>query len=182
MQLEEALGDRFHLITQNVDGLHLRAGNSTSRTSEVHGNIEFRRCVAMCTPQLHRMPQGLTPRDKDAPFTAADLALLECPECGGQTRPHVLWFDEYYEEELYRSETAMAVAAACSLLIVVGTAGATTLPVRAASAAAAAGAGVVDVNLETNPFGELAEELPNGVAIAGSAGEVVPALVKLLIA
>src|SRR5690606_22392762 len=41
---EEVLGDGFHLITQNVDGLHLRAGNSPERTYAIHGMIDFFRC------------------------------------------------------------------------------------------------------------------------------------------
>jgi len=41
VRLERALGDRFLLITQNVDGLHLRAGSSPGRTYQIHGNIDF---------------------------------------------------------------------------------------------------------------------------------------------
>ena len=45
---EERLHDRFALVTQNVDGLHLRAGNSSPRTFEIHGNADFMRCAARC--------------------------------------------------------------------------------------------------------------------------------------
>ncbi|MEM7164044.1 MAG: Sir2 family NAD-dependent protein deacetylase [Planctomycetota bacterium] len=178
--VEEQLGDRFCLITQNVDGLHLRAGNSLDRTCQVHGNIELHRCVDRCSAALHRMPPDFAPRDRDAPLSADDRQRLACPDCGGRTRPHVLWFDEYYEEELYRSETAMHAAATCDLLVIVGTAGATSLPVHAARVAARAGAGVIDVNLDANPFAEIAHELTNGLAIEGRAGEVVPALAARL--
>ena len=43
-RLEKHLGERFLLVTQNVDGLHLRAGNSLEKTYQVHGNIDFMRC------------------------------------------------------------------------------------------------------------------------------------------
>ena len=44
VEMEALLGDRFTLITQNVDGLHLQAGNSPQRTFQIHGNISFMRC------------------------------------------------------------------------------------------------------------------------------------------
>src|SRR5688572_10403206 len=45
VDLERALGERFRLVTQNVDGLHLRAGSSTTRTLQIHGNLHFARCA-----------------------------------------------------------------------------------------------------------------------------------------
>src|SRR5215207_6618704 len=48
VRAEASLGDRFLLITQNVDGLHRRAGSSAERTYEIHGNIELARCADAC--------------------------------------------------------------------------------------------------------------------------------------
>src|SRR5919205_1139494 len=48
--LERALGDRFHLVTQNIDGLHLRAGATPARTSCIHGDAAFVRCADGCFP------------------------------------------------------------------------------------------------------------------------------------
>ncbi len=180
VRLEEHYQDRFDLITQNVDGLHLRAGSSQVRTHEVHGNIEFRRCTEESSSLLHPMPADLGTCSREDPLDDDQRAKLRCPSCGGRTRPHVLWFDECYDEGLYRSETAMHAAARCDLLIVIGTSGATTLPIRAASAAREQGAGIIDINPQENPFAELAESHGRGAALRGSACDLVPPLVEVL--
>jgi len=48
VELEKLLGKRFQLITQNVDGLHLRAGNSLEQTFQIHGNVNYARCSREC--------------------------------------------------------------------------------------------------------------------------------------
>ncbi|MBI3725636.1 RNA polymerase subunit sigma, partial [bacterium] len=109
VRLEEALGERFALVTQNVDGLHLRAGSSPARTLEIHGNIDFVRCSGSCSLRSP-VPRELSldwPRGK--PLGDEDRKLLRCARCGESARPHVLWFHEYYEEELYRSTSALAL-------------------------------------------------------------------------
>jgi NAD-dependent protein deacetylase/lipoamidase len=54
--------DSFFLITQNVDGLHLEAGNSTTRTFEIHGNINYLRCATECTNEIYSMPMTVLPK------------------------------------------------------------------------------------------------------------------------
>ncbi len=178
-RLEEALGDRFTLITQNVDGLHLRAGNSEARTHQVHGNIEFMRCPD--GTQLVPVPAGLAPRPRDAELTDEEWSRLVVPGCAEPARPHVLWFDEYYDETLYRSESGLKQVIRSSLLVVVGSSGAAALPHHAAGLAARVGAAVIDVNPEAGPFSEIAESLPDGHWARGPADEVVPALVDVLL-
>ena len=78
-RLEDRLGDRFLLVTQNVDGLHRAAGSR--RLREIHGNLFSTRCSSCTRP----------------PF--ADRALYEagaprCDSCGGLLRPHIVWFGE----------------------------------------------------------------------------------------
>ena len=78
-RLEEKLGDRFLLVTQNVDGLHRAAGSR--RLREIHGNLFTTRCSSCARP----------------PF--ADRALHHagaprCEGCGGLLRPHIVWFGE----------------------------------------------------------------------------------------
>ncbi len=83
-ELERRLGDRFLLVTQNVDDLHRRAGNQ--RLIELHGNVFFTKCS----------------RCKREPFADEehyDAHLPACDECGlsgkkALLRPHIVWFGE----------------------------------------------------------------------------------------
>lgn len=92
-------------------------------------------------------------------------------------RPHVLWFDEYYEEALFRSDTALAHAVRATLLVIVGSSGATTLPARIAAAAVKQGACVVDINPETSPFSAVATRT-SGIVLREPATDAVPRLVR----
>lgn len=158
VQAERLLGDQFLLVTQNVDGLHLRAGNSPERTYEVHGNIDYFRCANSCTPERYPLGEGFLPFAKGQKVTPEQQALLVCPRCGGKARPHVLWFDECYDEEFYRFDSSRAAAAKAVALISVGTSGNTNLPVQMGFIAAQRGTFLVDINPDSNPFSQLAEQ------------------------
>jgi NAD-dependent deacetylase len=77
---ESRLGDRMLLVTQNIDGLHLRAGSS--RVLEIHGSLARARCSSCARP-----PFSL---EDEAPRAAVPACVL----CGGMLRPDVLWFGE----------------------------------------------------------------------------------------
>jgi len=176
-KLEQQIGERFILITQNVDGLHLRAGNSREQTYQIHGNIDFMRCADDCCFELFPMPDGVDLTwDKGRAVGDAERELLRCPRCGGQARPHVLWFDECYDEERFRFESSIAAAMAADLLVVVGTAGQTNLPLQVGSVVARRGAPMVVVNPEPNPFTEFASRNDTGLFLEGTAGAWVPLL------
>lgn len=178
--LEERLGYRFLLVTQNVDGLHLRAGSSAARTYQIHGNVEFCRCRRGCRPVVRPLPRALAEVwEKDRPLSEKDLAELRC-ECGDWLRPHVLWFDESYDEPLFRYLSALRAAETASALIVVGTSGATTLPAQMCETVAARGAPLVVVDPEPTVFSELAEASAHGVYLRGTASEIVPKLCEML--
>lgn len=177
VQAEAALGDRFALVTQNVDGLHLRAGNSAGRTRQIHGNIDFMRCLADGREHLHAIADDMPARSRDAPFTEQDRALLSCAD-GRLARPHVLWFDECYDERLFSADTAVNDAQRADLLVVVGTAGATNLPMQIGALALRRGIGIVDINPSDNPFSEAAEHADSGWALRGSASQWLPAIVS----
>ena len=84
-QLEQALGDRFMLVTQNVDGLHLRGGCSDARTIQVHGNTDFMRAVEGDDTPLP-IPAGVVKIDRDDALSDEAWALLVTPD-GRRTRP-----------------------------------------------------------------------------------------------
>jgi NAD-dependent deacetylase len=177
VELEKRVGDRFRLITQNVDGLHLRAGNSMERTYQIHGNIDFMRCGSDCCTELWPIPEPIGPMAKDGQLSEEELGLLVCPRCGQRSRPHVLWFDECYDEPLFRFESSLRAAANAALLLIIGTSASTNLPVQVVQLAARTGATLVDINVEDNPFAEAARSVPNGQAIQGSAAVELPKLV-----
>lgn len=172
-------GPKVRLITQNVDGLHLRAGHPEAFLYAVHGDIELMRCAAECTAE--RWPIPPTPAlGADEPLDDGVWETLICRNCGGRGRPHILWFDECYEEALYRSDAAMAAAHSASVFVTVGASGAASLPIRATAAAVHAGAVLIDVNPEPNPFRKHFQGHAQGAFVAGDAGEWVPRIVELL--
>jgi NAD-dependent deacetylase len=95
---------RLTLVTQNVDGLHQRAGSRD--VIEFHGNIFVNRCFARC---------------KDDHIIDCDDgdAVPKCPDCGGLTRPGVVWFGEAVPETAL--DTSFAAAADCDVFLSVGT-------------------------------------------------------------
>jgi NAD-dependent deacetylase len=179
VRLERTLGERFLLVTQNVDGLHQRAGSE--RVYAVHGHLEQVRCSAECSPDLRPLPAGVTPKQQGATLTAAEQAALTCGRCGAWLRPHVLWFDEAYDEPRFRFESTLAAAREAALLVTVGTSGATTLPALTVETAVRAGAALIDCNPEDNPFGSIAERLAAGAWLRLPATAAVPALVARIL-
>jgi NAD-dependent deacetylase len=178
VELERALGEHFTLVTQNIDGLHRRAGSR--RLLAIHGEAEWVRCAAECGAGLSPLPD-LGTRPLEAPLTAAERKALTCPRCGGWLRPHVLWFDECYDEPYYRMESALRAAAEADLLLVVGTSGATNLPMQIGRLAFSGGAALVDVNPDDNPFAALAARAHAGFAARGTATALLPGIVRALV-
>jgi NAD-dependent deacetylase len=180
VKLDDHLEARFALITQNVDGLHRRAGSPAARTLTIHGDIDYMRCANDCVLDRWPIPDAIPTLGKADPIGESNRALLRCPKCGGIARPHVLWFDESYDEPRFFLDTARELAADAALLVVAGTSAQTNLPWQVVTLAARAGATIVDINIEDNPFGEIAET--SGGVIRAPAATVLPQLVDALIA
>jgi NAD-dependent deacetylase len=165
VEMEQRFKERFTLITQNVDNLHLRAGSSRQHTFQIHGNIFFMRCADECTFSVYPIPKGLSGKKRGEDLAEEERKLLVCPQCGQRARPHVLWFDEMYNEHHYQYESALKVAAETELLIVVGTSGATNLPNLIVWEVNNRGNIIVDINIEQTPFSNLASKSKGGAFI-----------------
>jgi NAD-dependent deacetylase len=168
-------------VTQNVDGLHLRAGNTLDRTYQIHGNIDFMRCSRECLPAPVPMPESIDVAwEKGRPVTERELGELKCPSCEALGRPHVLWFDESYDEPNFRFESSIDAARHASLVVVVGTTGATSLPMHIGTIATQRGVPMIVVNPEPNPFSALVKRTGKGAFLSGTAGQWVPEIAAAL--
>lgn len=178
VDLERHLQGQFTLITQNVDGVHLRAGNSRARTLEVHGNGDHMR-VGRSYERIVPIPEGVPyceRGDEELPAAARSRLTVD----GQLARPHILWFDEYYEERLHRSTTALKHAAQSGLFVTVGSSGSTNLPLQAAAEAARNGAVMIDINPNENAFSRFVQGYERGLWLQGSASLWLPKLAGLL--
>jgi NAD-dependent deacetylase len=175
-ELEDTFTDRFRLITQNVDGLHFKAHSSRERTFLIHGTLEKARCGNECSSELYPYPQ--IPLEKKQDLTSEQIELLKCPKCGNYLRPHVLWFDERYNEKYYKLDSSMRVAKETGLLLIVGTSGATTLPQRIVESVLSRQGIIIDINPNENYFSELALKKKNGYRIKGNSSDVLPEFVQ----
>jgi NAD-dependent deacetylase len=152
-RLERRVSD-FTLVTQNVDGLHERAGSR--RVIELHGNIRRTRCSVEGTVMEPEETEAVPPL---------------CPNCGAPLRPDVVWFGEMLPAGAL--EAASEAARGCEVFLSVGTSSlvypAATLPYEALEN----GATLVEINPGETPLTRHADHV-----LRGPAGEVLPELVR----
>ena len=177
VELEQILGDRFMLITQNVDRLHLRAGSSPEAMIEIHGYLEGMRCMGDCAGVMP-VPAEFDGWSQDEELTSEIMELLVCPECGVATRPHLLMFDEIYDEENYGVDSARRAVSGASLCITVGISGGVPVAERLAEIAQAAGAIHVDINPDNNSLRRFAFR-SSGFAITEDAAAGLATIVEM---
>jgi NAD-dependent deacetylase len=157
----ERVGRLDTLITQNVDGLHQRAGSSPERVVEIHGTIHEVMCMA-CDERapMERALARVRAGEEDPP----------CRSCGGILKSATISFGQgLVAEDLERAQEA---ASACDLLLAVGTTLAVYPVAGVVPIAKAAGARVVILNAEPTEMDELADAV-----LRGSISELLPRLV-----
>jgi NAD-dependent deacetylase len=135
VRMEESMhaDQQFLLITQNVDGLHQRAGSK--KVLELHGNVTFTRCTNNSCEL--------------APFEDAEDHSDEvprCPKCGSVLRPDIVMFGEYLPADTLRQ--SIQALRVCDLFIAIGTSGVVAPASHFVELAEVAGARTIYVNLE----------------------------------
>jgi len=146
----------FTLITQNVDGLHQRAGSNG--VVEFHGNLFENRCFS----------EGIVVQDDD---DTASIPL--CTACGGMLRPGVVWFGEAIPSQAL--DAATEGASTCDVFLSIGTSSIVWPAAGLAETAMANGATVIEINLDVTPQSDRSHH-----CIQGKSGEVLPELVTYL--
>jgi NAD-dependent deacetylase len=91
----------------------------------------------------------------------------------------VLWFDEMYNEHYYRYHSALSVAGETDLLMVVGTSGATNLPNQVAWEVKHRNGIIVDINIEENPFSDMASISRQGFSIKQSSSKALTVILRV---
>jgi len=150
----EQLFPDFSLVTQNIDGLHQKAGSR--RVVELHGNIWKVRCTQEGTVVDHHE----SPLKQIPPL---------CADCGALLRPHVVWFGEPLDMNIL--EEASQLCSNCEVLFVVGTSAVVQPAASLPLAAAQAGATLVEINPQATPLSDFVD-----YSFRGKAGEILPIL------
>ncbi len=124
------------IVTQNVDGLHRRAGSDN--VHELHGSLWRVRC------------DRCGAREHDDFVTRSDL---RCPGCGAWWRPDVVWFSDFLDESIVRAAT-LAIRE-CALLVSVGTSALVYPAANLPEYAREAGALCIEINPDPTPASHL---------------------------
>ncbi len=148
---------RLTLVTQNVDGLHQRAGSPA--VLEYHGNILRDRCM---------LEQVAADRSEDSRH-----GLPRCAACGGLLRPDVVWFGE----AIPREPMLLAAAAAddCDAFLSIGTSSLVYPAAGLAEVALQRRVPVIEVNPNPTDLSAAAD-----IVLQGPAGTLLPALLDAL--
>ncbi|MGP6171191.1 Sir2 family NAD-dependent protein deacetylase [Microbacterium sp. A196] len=175
------------VITQNVDGLHLRAGSS--RVVEVHGTMRRVLCL-QCGQVFDRrdiasqieernpwitVPENivLNPDGDVAPESTDDFIVPSCTVCGGMLKPDVVFFGEFVPVDRFRA--AESLLRSSNALIVAGSSLVVNSGVRIVERARRRGIPLVIINHEPTRADPWAD-----VVLAGGTGNVLPTLKEQL--
>ena len=160
----ERKGKLQALITQNIDSLHIKAGNSLARIIEVHGTVRDFVCMG-CGERgpIERVLARVDAGEDDPP----------CRTCGGILKSATISFGQnLVAEDLQRAQNA---ASTCDVFLAIGTSLTVTPVAYLPRYALQAGAKLVILNAQETPYDSAANAL-----IRGQIGEVLPAIVGLV--
>ena len=144
----------IHIVTQNIDGMHQRAGSKSA--VELHGSLWRLRC------KNHGIREDIGEK-----FTHR-----KCEICGEWLRPDIIWFgDMLNQETIYEANQCIQD---CDLFISIGTSGVVWPAAGFPQVAKQAGAKCIEINLEKTEMSGLYDE-----TILGKAGEILPALFNI---
>lgn len=146
----------FSLITQNIDGLHHKAGSRN--ILELHGNIWKLRCTGEET-----ITENYETPIKEIPPL--------CTDCGAILRPHVVWFGEDLSPTILQK--AFLLSSECEVMFVIGTSAVVQPAASLPLAAGEAGAKIVEINPDPTPLTSYAD-----FSFRGKAGEILPIIDK----
>ncbi len=157
----ERQGKLYALVTQNIDGLHQKAGNDPDRVIEVHGTVWWTRCWdcddrRAMEDALDRVRAGET----DPP----------CLVCGGILKSDTISFGQALVPDVI--DRALRVSEDCDVLLAVGSTLSVFPVANCVPRARAAGARVVIVNGDATAMDQYAD-----VLLTGRIGDILPALV-----
>lgn len=156
----ERRGTLDALITQNIDGLHQRAGNNPDRVIEVHGSLHRAVCLSCGIRQpMHEVLARVRGGEEDPP----------CTTCGGILKSDTISFGQPLVPDVI--ERAVQAAAGADCLLAVGTSLGVYPIAAVVPMAKSAGARVVIVNAQPTPFDDVADAV-----LRDPIGQVVPAL------
>jgi NAD-dependent deacetylase len=164
----------FDLITQNVDGLHIKAGSN--HVTECHGAARYMRCTNCCCK--HGPPKGLIEWDESLLAEFRENPCLEtvprCPACAEYLRAHVLWFDESYSGHYaYGIDHIEQLMDQMTVLLFVGTSFAVTITDLMMTAAYQSAVPIFNIDPH-------AEEMDGMIGIRAKAEEFLPELASAL--
>jgi NAD-dependent deacetylase len=154
----EKIVDKFSLITQNIDGLHQKAGSKN--VIELHGNIKRNRCIS-----CNQVYTNLEFESEDIPPRCS---------CGSMIRPDVVWFGEMLPQQAL--STAFKASQQCDIFMSIGTSALVSPASQLPIIALRNNAYVVEINLESTVISNMVHEV-----ILGKAGEILPKLINNLI-
>ncbi len=147
------------LVSQNVDDLHQRAGNTD--TIRLHGDIQRDPWLDRCTRAPACAPSEATPGRPP-----------RCAQCGNVVRPSVVWFGEMLPPDAI--DAAERAARACDVALIVGTSGAVWPAAGLAAAARRSGAFVAIVNPYDSEIDDAAQ-----IVLRSTAAQALPALLAI---